>query len=119
MKRLLGITALLQELMTDIHIPHMGQTGTAGEHWRSQDNPPRAPWQGVRIGTLGLNDQALEIVNPRECYDKRPRKAPIYEETAESTHSRALYIPSPRKNESEKETLKASDIKRLKKEVLE
>jgi len=35
------------------------------------------------------------------------------------THSRAFYIPSPCKNETDKETLKASDIKYLIEEVLE
>ena len=43
----------------------------------------------------------------------------MYKEIAKSTHSRALCVPSPRKNESDKETLKASDVKRLIEEVLE
>ena len=43
----------------------------------------------------------------------------MYEETVESTHSRALCVLLPRKNESEIETLKASDVKRLIEEVLE
>ena len=43
----------------------------------------------------------------------------MYKETAESTHSRALCVPSPRKNELDKETLKSSDVKRLIEEVLE
>jgi len=79
----------------------------------------RAPLQGVRIGTPGLNNQVLKIANPRGGYDRRLGKALMYEETAESTHSRALCIPSPRKNESEKEMLKAFDVKRLIEEVLE
>ena len=43
----------------------------------------------------------------------------MYEETADSTHSRALCVPSPRKNESEKEILRASDVKCLIEEALE
>ena len=43
----------------------------------------------------------------------------MYEEAAESTHSQVLCVPSPRKNKSDKETLKASDVKRLIEEVLE
>ena len=43
----------------------------------------------------------------------------MYEEIAKNTHSRALCIQFPLKNEAEKETLKASDIKCLIKEVLE
>ena len=97
----------------------MGQTGAAGEHWRSRDNLLRTPWQGMQIGTLGLNDQVSKTANPREGYDRRPGKAPMYEETAESMHSQVLCVPSPCKNESEKEMLKASDVKRLIEEVLE
>ena len=73
----------------------------------------------MRIGTPGLNNQVPEIANPRESYDRRPGKTIMYEETAKSTHSRALCVSSPRKNELEKETLKASDIKCLIEEVLE
>jgi len=72
----------------------------------------------VRIGTPGLNNQVPEIANLREGYDRRLGKSPMYKEIAESTHSRALYFPSPRKNELEKETLKASEVKRLIAEVL-
>ena len=43
----------------------------------------------------------------------------MYEEIAESIHSRALCVASPRKNEVEKEILKASDIKCFIEEVLE
>ena len=43
----------------------------------------------------------------------------MYEETVKSTHLRALCIPSPHKNESKKEMLKASDVKRLIEEALE
>jgi len=73
----------------------------------------------VRIGTPELNDQVSKIVNPREGYDRRPRKAPMYEEIVENMHSLALCVPSPGKNELEKETLKASNVKRLIEEVLE
>ena len=73
----------------------------------------------MRIGTPGLNDQVPKITNSREGYNRRLGKAPMYEEIAKSTHSRALCVPSPRKNKSEKETLKASDVKRLIEEVLE
>ena len=41
-RRLQGIIALLQELMPDIHIPHMGRSGAAEERGRSRDNLPRA-----------------------------------------------------------------------------
>lgn len=109
----------MHELMPNIHIPRMGQTGVGGEHWRSQNNPPRTPRQGIRIGTLRPNDPVPETTNLRENYDKRPRKAPMYKEKAKSTHSRALCVPSPCKNETEKEAFKASDIKRLIEEVLE
>ena len=57
MRRLQGVTALLRELMSDIHIPHIGQIDTRGEHQRSQANPPRTPRQGIRIRTPGLNSQ--------------------------------------------------------------
>jgi len=113
-RRLQGITALLQELM-----PDMGRSGAAEEHGRSRDNLPRAPQPGVRRGTPELNDQVREAANPWGGYDRRSGKAPMYEETAESTHSRALCVPSPRKNELDKEMLKASDVKRLIEEVLE
>ena len=43
----------------------------------------------------------------------------MYEETIENTHSRAFCIQSLCKNEAEKEMLKAFDIKRLIKEVME
>jgi len=43
----------------------------------------------------------------------------MYEEMVENTHSRALCVQLPHKDETEKETLKASDIKRLIEEVLE
>ena len=59
------------------------------------------------------------MIDPRREYDKRVRKAPIYEEIVENTHSRALYVPSPCKNEAKKETLKRFNIKRLIEEVLE
>jgi len=118
-RRLQGITALLQELMPEIHIPHAGQAGAAEEHWRSRDSLLRTPRQGMPGGPRELDDQVPGAANPRERYGRRPGKAPMYEETADSTHSRALCVPSPRKNESEKEILRASDVKRLIEEALE
>jgi len=59
------------------------------------------------------------MTNLRREYDRRAGKVPIYEETVKNTHLRAFYVPSPCKNEAEKETLKGFDIKRLIEEVLE
>lgn len=105
--------------MPDIHIPHLRQTGAEGECWRSQENPLRVSHRGIRIGTPGFNDRVPSTENPGGDHERRPGKAPMYEEMAESTHLRALCIPPPGKNEAGKEMLKSSDVKRLIKEVME
>ena len=119
MRRLQGITTLLHELMTNIHIPHMGQTSTGREHWRSQSNSQRTIQQGIRIRTPRLNNHVSEMANPRREYDQQARKAPMYEEIVENTPLRALYVSPPFRNKAEQETLKTFDIKRLIEQVLE
>ena len=113
MRRLQGITTLLHELMPNIHIPHMGQTNTGGEHQRSPEIPPRTTRQGLRTGTPWPNNQVPKITNLRRESDRREGKAPMYKETTENTYSRAPYVPPPCKKEAEQKTLKASNIKRL------
>ena len=119
MRKLQEITALLCERMSDIHIPHIGQTDTRGEHRMSQGNPIKTTQQGIRIRTPGLNSQVPEITNSRRKHGKRARKAPMYKETVENTYSRVLYDPSLCQNEAEQETLRVFDIKRLIEVVLE
>ena len=59
------------------------------------------------------------MANQGREYDKRAGKGPMYEEIIESTHSRALYVQPPCRNEVEQEILKASNSKHLIEEVLE
>ena len=111
MRKLQGINALLRELI--------GQADTGEEHRRSQDNPLRTPRQMIRIRTPGLNSQIPEVTDSRRKYGRRARKAHVYKETTENTHSRVPYDPSLYQNKVEHETLSASDVKLLIEEVLE
>jgi len=118
-RRLQGVTALLCELLSDIHVPHIRQIDARGEHRRSPANPPMASRQGIRIITPGLNSQNSKVTDSRRKYGKRTRKTLMYKETTKNAYSRVPYDPSFCQNEVEQETLSASDIKCLIEEVLE
>lgn len=114
-----GITTLLQELTPNIHIPYTGHADAIESKPKAQGQPPESSTNGDKDWDTKEKWSHPKTIIPTWASGRWVEKALMYEETAENTHSKALYLPRPHREDAGHGTLDATGIRRLIKEVLE